>query len=1149
MAAKVIAFKVVIEGVETAIRNEQQLADAVKAVRKEYKAADYGTEGHKQAAATLGRLKKLQAESRQEVRDLGREYEQTRDKGQQSYRALNAELVNLRRQYKEMPKAERQLAGRDTLKRISQLDKELKEIDAEMGQYQRNVGNYADAFGGIGQALSDLGGIDITAIGGALTNPATLVAGLGAATASAVHYTKELTTEYRNLQNRVEILTGAAGAELDRITNSVLAIGETFGAETTEVTQAANALAENIGIGFEDAVARIEQGYVAGLDLNGEFLDSLREYPTFFAEAFGPGEQAANAFFEVIRRGNEQGVFNDKAVDAIKEVTLRLRELPTATRDALDAIGIASDDIRQQIEQDGIGAAIATVATRLGELEADAPETGQALADIFGGPGEDAGLAFITSLGDIDEATGNLLETTSEYQDQQLETLEVNRRFAEAQGEVAAAFGGTGTSMENVVTKGRTLLLQFLAPVITFFGDLFRALQPISGGLLEIAQDFGLVSKEGDTAARAVEGFTNLLESTVREVETIVGWITALNNGLNTVNDTVTGAGESVNGFFRSLLGLGQAVEDLPEFGGGGAGGEYEEAARGVDGLTQAQREGRAAMEQYAEAQRKAAEENEREGESLDSLRARLASLNKQRDAAEVGSSAFNALGREIATVQATIDRYTKSQKEAGVVAEKFARDSIGFLQAQLARLNEELKGATGESERELVIEITGVEEAIQKIEDGRQAIRNEVSRLGDDLEPVSILPATDSELNKLTQTQDAIRQQQQAFDDELTERVVENSRSRAERVAENEAQALAEREEKVQIITEGIFSAFDTVNSALAEGVARRADREVAAIERRYQAEIDAAEGSTREQERLREELAAREREIRRREFEEQKKLRTAAALASLASGVINILSAPTVIPDPAGQIYKGVQVGILAATTAAQIAQIQSQTLAERGLLITAEGQTITRTERKTSRRRAASPGTGLRAAIAAENGQVVNGWVRGQSHRGPAGGVSLHLNGRSVLVEHGEKIDYDEHGNAVVVNRRSAAAHRDELSRMHGRSFVGKGERLEQINRYRSYGSAFGGLSDRYAAGGYLTFAPALSGLQALSEANRGVAAAGTATPAATLDAQSVADIARATAEAVYRGSREGTADGAGDANRRREREARVQRRTRN
>ena len=60
---------------------------------------------------------------------------------------------------------------------------------------------------------------------------------------------------------------------------------------------------------------------------------------------------------------------------------------------------------------------------------------------------------------------------------------------------------------------------------------------------------------------------------------------------------------------------------------------------------------------------------------------------------------------------------------------------------------------------------------------------------------------------------------------------------------------------------------------------------------------------------------------------FERRKKLEIAGALISSAQGVVNILGGKTTIPEPFGTAYKVAQIGILLATTVAQISKIKQQ------------------------------------------------------------------------------------------------------------------------------------------------------------------------------------------------------------------------------
>ena len=70
---------------------------------------------------------------------------------------------------------------------------------------------------------------------------------------------------------------------------------------------------------------------------------------------------------------------------------------------------------------------------------------------------------------------------------------------------------------------------------------------------------------------------------------------------------------------------------------------------------------------------------------------------------------------------------------------------------------------------------------------------------------------------------------------------------------------------------------------------------------------------------------------------FERRKKLEIAGALISSAQGVVNILGSKSTIPEPFSTAYKVAQIGILLATTTAQISKIKQQQFSGGGSVAT--------------------------------------------------------------------------------------------------------------------------------------------------------------------------------------------------------------------
>ena len=1090
---KKIAFEIEVNGIKTVLKNEQDLINATKAVNKAFKESDYGSAERKKLGVDLGKLKKLQADNRQEVRDLAREYEITADKGRDSYRSINAELVNARRAYKDLSRAERDTFGPALITRIGKLDAELKELDSNMGQYQRNVGNYSSAFDGVGGALLDLGGIDLAA----LANPATAVVAVGAAAIAGAAALKEMTEQVRAVRGEVQNFTNTGGAELDELTARVQAVSDTFGVTTNEVNNAANAAAKQLGISFDDALTQIETGFTAGLNANGELLDSTREYATFFADAFGPGEAAANALFETIKRGNEQGIFNDKAVDAVKEVTTRLRRLPSATKDALGAIGLASDDIAKQIKDEGIGSAIATVSTRLGELERNSPEVGQAMADIFGGPGEDAGFDFLVSLQDINTATGVTIDQGNEYQVQQARTLKVNQEFSRAQVEVANAFGSTGSSMDDLLTQGKTLLLRFLVPVIDTFRSWFKIFEPLVDAGLRLGRAMGILGPETDAVGAFTSVLGTVMKAALSPLKLIIGAISGLTDAFSFVLEK--------GNEFKEFLGFaGKEAEvtgkktDFAAEQFGKLAAQSERAKKEAEKAKKELKKTKEEVKDLGEETKKTAGITEKFAESsLSFLKKKLTGLKKDLAGAVPGDQ--KSILYDIIGVEKAIEKIKKLEdetKKTAIITEKFAEGSLSFLKKKLTGLNKDLAAAVPGDQKSILSTIIGVEQAIEEIKDGRTAIRNEIGRTADDIKPIDLIKSPIETIGQVKSTNTQVLTEQDDFSKKLNRSREDNTKRHEDRIA-RELSAEEEKAARIAEITGTVFSAFNGINDALAQSSQSRSDAELRAVQDRYAGEIEAAEGNEDLQEELREQQAVAELAIRQDELEQQKKFRIASARASQAEGIINILTAPTTIPDPFGTIFKGLRIAALSVQTQLQIGNIKRQQVAAKGA--------------------------------------IVDGWIRGESHNGPNGGTSLNLNGRSVLAEAGEFTDYDEYGAAMVVNKRSAAAHAPALNRMHGVTFPGKRAMFSQINTDRGHGIPF------MQSGGLLE--PNMSGLAAI---NSGMAGS-SSSRAVQISADSIAMIATATGQAVRAGAAEGTAEGASDANRRRDREERLRTKT--
>ena len=227
--------------------------------------------------------------------------------------------------------------------------------------------------------------------------------------------------------NLIQQLTGESGDGMLRLRNGVQAVADYFGKDFSEVLRSVNNLSKGFGISAQEALKLVRDGLVSGADAGGDFLDTVREYPRYFKEA----GLSAEEFIAISTNAAKQGIYSDKGVDAIKEGNIRIREMTTATRDALEGIGISADAVMQGLQAGSLTTfqVMQMVAARLAELPASSSSVGAALADIFGGPGEDAGLEYIKTLATVETSMDAVKAATGETAEAQERVISANEKL------------------------------------------------------------------------------------------------------------------------------------------------------------------------------------------------------------------------------------------------------------------------------------------------------------------------------------------------------------------------------------------------------------------------------------------------------------------------------------------------------------------------------------------------------------------------------------------------------------------------------------------------------------------------------------------------------------------------------------------------
>lgn len=605
------------------------------------------------------------------VRALQKEIQnnvRTENEQEGSLKQLRAQLSNATKKYDEMAKAEREGAkGQEMQEHIQDLIEELKEAEEATGRFQRSVGSYYDSmmkaaddiqnteFLGfdvvddtgigkvmeMGKSVEDLrvkfGALKNTALS-LLTNPYFLamagVAGVGLAFKWFYDYNKGLMEATRLTQQ----FTGLTGDEMKSVRNEVLAVSNTFGLEFTETMQSANTMSKAFGISVSESLKIMQDGLVSGANANGEFLDTIKEYPRYFKEA----GLSAEEMVAISTQATKEGIFSDKGVDTIKEGNLRLREMTTATAAALDGIGISSKQVQKDL-QDGSKTTFQVmqeVSNKLKELPQSSAAVGSAIANIFGGPGEDAGLAYIEMLGNIELDMDKVKAKSGDIAKAQEDELNATKELQDA---MASLFDYTGGGFEKmkaqlstIAKKSLTAVIKGVVKAINYFIDwyneslllrgiinalgtsyrlMWNAIKLVCNLAIDAFKRMGFAAKgmldilEGIVTfdlSKAEKGFKEMFDisGTIKEA-----WHDIKNAGIEIGNSFADGFENTVNGRLQHIKLAsvnGGATSSEPVSGNKGT----TPAAKGSTTKTKAQR-AKEEAEAKAEAERRKKQEKE----------------------------------------------------------------------------------------------------------------------------------------------------------------------------------------------------------------------------------------------------------------------------------------------------------------------------------------------------------------------------------------------------------------------------------------------------------------------------------------------------------------------------------------------------------
>lgn len=605
------------------------------------------------------------------VRALQKEIQnnvRTENEQEGSLKQLRAQLSNATKKYDEMAKAEREGAkGQALAQHINEITDKLKLAEEETQRYYRNVGNY---YNSMMQAADDLQGTEFfgmdivndtevsniiklaqnmdgltdklkafgkTAIG-LVMNPyfAALagVVGVGMTFKWFYDYNKGLMEATRLTKE----FTGYTGEALETMRNSIAATADSMGKDFNDVLATADNLMANYHLSGEEAMKVINDGFASGADLSGDMLNKIQQYaPTFHDAGISADQMVA------IIQQTRSGIFSDKGLDIIDMASKKIREMSSGTASSLDAIGISSKQVQQDLANGTKSTfdVIQEVSTKMKDFGADSQQVGDVLKNVFGKQGAQAGIQLIEQLDTMSTSLDEVKKQTGEWGETQLENIKLHK---ELNSYLSSMFDMSQHGFEEMIEKGKMfgtkILIQIMKGLfntINYFIDWYNESLLLRGIINALGTSFRLmwnaiklVCNLGIDAFKrmgfAAKGMLDILEGIVtfdlskaqkgfKEIFDISGtikeaWNDIKNAGIEIGNSFADGFENTVHGRLNhlKLANLdGGATSSEPTNGNKGT---TPAAAKGSTAKTKAQR-AKEEAEAKAEAERKKKQEKE----------------------------------------------------------------------------------------------------------------------------------------------------------------------------------------------------------------------------------------------------------------------------------------------------------------------------------------------------------------------------------------------------------------------------------------------------------------------------------------------------------------------------------------------------------
>jgi hypothetical protein len=306
--------------------------------------------------------------------------------------------------------------------------------------------------------------------------------------------------------------TGYTGEALETMRNSIAATADSMGKDFNDVLATADNLMANYHLSGEEAMKVINDGFASGADLSGDMLNKIQQYAPTFHDAGISADQLV-----AILQQTRSGIFSDKGLDIITMASKKIREMSTATSASLDAIGISSKQVQQDLANGTKNTfdIIQQVASKMKDFGADSQQVGDILKNVFGKQGAAAGIQLIEQLDTMTTDIEEVKKQTGEWGETQLENIKLHK---ELNSYLSSMFDMSQHGFEEMIEKGKMFATKVLVQIlkglfntINYFIDWYNESLLLRGVIQTLGAAFRGVWS-------AVKGVANLIIDAMKQV-------------------------------------------------------------------------------------------------------------------------------------------------------------------------------------------------------------------------------------------------------------------------------------------------------------------------------------------------------------------------------------------------------------------------------------------------------------------------------------------------------------------------------------------------------------------------------------------------------------------------------------------------------